>query len=474
MGAWGNGVNMIKISADKGKFIINCPYGMNHLLNGIKNKRWSSKKKCYQVPYSRKVVEELNAIRGPKDWDKQALAFAVEMTEKQLSKSEANRQRESFPASYVFKTSPRDCQTRALNFLWKKTEAALFMKMRCISGDAIIKTHRRGKTQSVNLRDFHRRFHNPHHLFVHSELWKVRALCDGEFRYHTVKDVHYTGQKETVKITLGDGKELVCTPDHKILTLGNKWVEAQHLTPDSEVVTNGMCVYVHSRPDGSPFYIGKASKTKRAMDLRPSTRPNIHHQNIVKKYGKENIEVDIIPCPNEQTAFNLEMWFIRLAKLLKVKLTNATEGGEGTVGKIVSETTRIKIAAANRVRIITDTTREKLKNPSNETRQKLSESSKGHKRWEGKTHSSSALEKLKVLGSKNYKNLDGGVNPISGGRVVILPKSSKVVSVVANQGNPEVAVGETTVEDVIAVVAAAEPGTRLIVRELMGEMVVGC
>ena len=49
-----------------------------------------------------------------------------------------------------------------------------------------------------------------------------------------------------------------------------------------------------------------------------------------------------------------------------------------------------------------------------------------------------------------------------------------VVSVVANQGNPEVAVGETTVEDVIAVVAAAEPGMRLIVRELMGEMVVGC
>lgn len=121
---------MIKISADKGKFIINCPYGMNHLLNGITDKRWSSKKKCYQVPYSRKVVEELKAIRGPKNWDEQALAFTMEMTEKQLSKNEANRQRESFPASYVFKTSPRDCQTRALNFLWKKTEAALFMKMR--------------------------------------------------------------------------------------------------------------------------------------------------------------------------------------------------------------------------------------------------------------------------------------------------------------------------------------------------------
>lgn len=121
---------MIKISADKGKFIINCPYGMNHLLNGITNKRWSSKKKCYQVPYSRKVVEELRRIPGPKDWDQLALDFAVEMTEKQLTKAETNQQKAKFPVNYMFKTTPRDCQVRALNFLWGKTEAALFMKMR--------------------------------------------------------------------------------------------------------------------------------------------------------------------------------------------------------------------------------------------------------------------------------------------------------------------------------------------------------
>jgi len=49
-----------------------------------------------------------------------------------------------------------------------------------------------------------------------------------------------------------------------------------------------------------------------------------------------------------------------------------------------------------------------------------------------------------------------------------------VVSIVANQGNPEVSSGETTLEEVMAVVAAAEPGVRLIVRELVGEMGVGC
>lgn len=45
-----------------------------------------------------------------------------------------------------------------------------------------------------------------------------------------------------------------------------------------------------------------------------------------------------------------------------------------------------------------------------------------------------------------------------------------VVSIVANQGNPEVSSGETTLEEVLAVVAAAEPGMRLIVRELVREM----
>lgn len=121
---------MIRISAEKGKFQIRCPYGMNHLLNTIGNKRWSSKLKCYQVPYSRKTVEELQRIPGPKDWDDVALAFVDEMTEKQIEKGKNNKAKESFPKQYQFKTQPRDCQIRALNFLWGKTEAALFMKMR--------------------------------------------------------------------------------------------------------------------------------------------------------------------------------------------------------------------------------------------------------------------------------------------------------------------------------------------------------
>lgn len=49
-----------------------------------------------------------------------------------------------------------------------------------------------------------------------------------------------------------------------------------------------------------------------------------------------------------------------------------------------------------------------------------------------------------------------------------------VVSIVANQGNPEVSSGETTLEEVMAVMTAAEPGMRLVVRALMRELTAGC
>lgn len=39
----------------------------------------------------------------------------------------------------------------------------------------------------------------------------------------------YKGERECVQITMQDGKKIVCTPDHKILTSKNEWVKAQDL-----------------------------------------------------------------------------------------------------------------------------------------------------------------------------------------------------------------------------------------------------
>ena len=56
-------------------------------------------------------------------------------------------------------------------------------------------------------------------------------------------------------------------------------------------------VYLHRRPNGEIFYVGKGL-LQRAYDFAPSRRTD-WHKNIVAKYGRENILVDVIECDNE-------------------------------------------------------------------------------------------------------------------------------------------------------------------------------
>ena len=46
-------------------------------------------------------------------------------------------------------------------------------------------------------------------------------------------------------------------------------------------------VYLHKRPDGSVFYVGKGSKA-RANEFAPSRR-TAHHRNVVAKHGREDM-----------------------------------------------------------------------------------------------------------------------------------------------------------------------------------------
>jgi hypothetical protein len=95
------------------------------------------------------------------------------------------------------------------------------------------------------------------------------------------------------------------------------------------------CVYLHKRPDGSLFYVGKGLKS-RATCFAPSRRTK-WHASVVAKYGRENIGIEIIPCSGEVEALMLEMAHIAIARAAGAKLVNLTSGGEGTSGRKVSE-----------------------------------------------------------------------------------------------------------------------------------------
>ena len=87
--------------------------------------------------------------------------------------------------------------------------------------------------------------------------------------------------------------------------------------------------YLHARPDGSVFYVGKGD-VKRSLLLTRSR--NQHHANVVGKHGKVNILTKFIPCTTEKTALELEVGIIKCLKRMGVPLTNKTEGGEGISG----------------------------------------------------------------------------------------------------------------------------------------------
>ena len=98
--------------------------------------------------------------------------------------------------------------------------------------------------------------------------------------------------------------------------------------------------YLHCRPDGTPFYVGKGThKRMRSLETR-----NPYHGNIVKKHGKDNILVGGLECSSEETALELEKGLIKCLKRMGIQLANMTDGGEGTSGYIHTDTAKTKMS----------------------------------------------------------------------------------------------------------------------------------
>lgn len=105
--------------------------------------------------------------------------------------------------------------------------------------------------------------------------------------------------------------------------------------------------YLHCKPNGDPFYVGKGCGKRRSHDL---VRRNKYHQNIVAKYGKENIGVFVFLCESEKQAFADEIQQIAQLRREGYELCNLTDGGDGPVNP--TEEVRAKIRAARARQII--------------------------------------------------------------------------------------------------------------------------
>ena len=97
--------------------------------------------------------------------------------------------------------------------------------------------------------------------------------------------------------------------------------------------------YLHTKPNGEVFYIGKG-KGNRAWSFY---RKNPYWNNIVNKYGKPKVTI-LAKWEEENKAFEFEKFLIISAKHFNFKLSNKTNGGDGICGMKHSQVTKSKMS----------------------------------------------------------------------------------------------------------------------------------
>lgn len=178
--------------------------------------------------------------------------------------------------------------------------------------------------------------------------------------------------------------------------------------------------YIHRRPDGTPFYVGKGCDASRKRSHSFKAGRNQHYKNIISKYGAENIIVEIILCESEKSAFEREVFLIAHLRLEGYALANQTEGGEGVSGLKHSIETKKKMSV---LKIGCQNARGH-KCTSEEHKAKISASDKGLKRsletckrisvsQKGRTYPNITIEHMResaLRRHKREKDKQGGVN----------------------------------------------------------------
>ena len=136
---------------------------------------------------------------------------------------------------------PYGYQKEGISYILSKKYCLLTDEMGCVDGDAIVTVKRAGCSRKMKLSDLCFKFNGG--ISHGNKAWdeniptEIRCYYDGSLRSMPISKVWESGYKEVLKIFLDDGKELICTPEHQVLT-EHGWVEAQYLL-NKNVLTNG-------------------------------------------------------------------------------------------------------------------------------------------------------------------------------------------------------------------------------------------
>lgn len=88
--------------------------------------------------------------------------------------------------------------------------------------------------------------------------------------------------------------------------------------------------YLHCRPNGTPFYVGKGCDSKGSARSNDFHKRNAYHKRVVEKLGgKECVKIFVFPCDSEDQAFSDEIQQITQLREDGYELCNIAVGGRG-------------------------------------------------------------------------------------------------------------------------------------------------
>ena len=151
--------------------------------------------------------------------------------------------------------------------------------------------------------------------------------------------------------------------------------------------------YAYLREDRTPYYIGKGKGNRAYKKKRGKINPRKDKSRII--YLKQNL--------TEEQAFRHEIYMIAVfgrKDLGNGILHNRTDGGEGSSGWVPSEETRRKISEASK-----GNTYMLGKTLSEETKRKMSETRKGKTHSEETKRKISEVKKGKTFSEEHRRNL---------------------------------------------------------------------
>lgn len=166
---------------------------------------------------------------------------------------------------------------------------------------------------------------------------------------------------------------------------------------------NQFYVYINHKPNGDPFYVGKGFCNRYCNDHSH----NPWYENIVRKYGEDNIKTTILPVSSEKVAHKWEVEIIFLLRCQGFELVNLTDGGEGSRGIKWPDHARKAFSEQQLGRIVTPKTRALIsKNNArvkwtDERRTSFSSKTTGHPGYQAKTPEALANQRDTRRGVKN-------------------------------------------------------------------------